>query len=122
MSGHDHAMTVSNEDIWAWVQQAKAEDRPGVRMVFDGLDLEEAREVARRLFSFLTALVALQDHRVAQMNEDIMPILRTLTAEEQVEALGRWIEAVPLGSIGLRDVMHGWPSGEPSPAPNSDVT
>lgn len=100
-------MTVSNEDIFAWVQQAKADDRPGVKMAFDGLELDEAREVARRVFSFLTALVAQQDHRVDQLNEEIMPIVRTLEPEEKYEALGRWINAVPLGSDGLRDVMHG---------------
>lgn len=105
-------MTVSNEDIWAWVQQAKVEDRPGVRMVFDGLELEESREVSRRLFSFLTALVAIQDHRVDQLNADIMPILQTLSPEEKFRALGQWIEVVPLGSIGLRDVMHGRAPGQ----------
>jgi hypothetical protein len=98
-------MAVSNDDLFAWVQQAKT-DRPGVRLAMDGLDLEEARDVAARVFSYLAAMVIIQDTHIDQLNE-IIPALRGMSTDEQLRALQVWIQELPAGSITLGQIMHG---------------
>lgn len=98
-------MAVSNDDIFAWVQQAKT-DRPGVRRVIDGLDLEEARDTAARVFSYLAAMVIIQDNHIDQLNE-IIPAIREMNGEDQLTVLRTWIEDLPAGSMTLGSIMHG---------------
>ncbi|MCU1616783.1 MAG: hypothetical protein JWO98_4323 [Frankiales bacterium] len=104
-------MAVSNDELFAWVQQTKT-DLLGVSHAMGALDLEEARDVAARLFSYLAGLAIVQDAHIDHFNANAH-LLPEMTLEEQPIALLAWIEALPLGTESLaRIVLEGPQTGE----------
>ncbi|MGY1668570.1 hypothetical protein [Geodermatophilus sp. SYSU D00696] len=98
-------MSVTPEDVFAWVQRVR-DDGAGVWAVVDSLDPQETRDLVGHLLAYLCALTTAQDGAVSALDarfgaEPQMP------AERRLALLRSWLQALPLGTSGLAEVIRG---------------
>lgn len=96
-------MTVSNEDILAWLRQSLV-DLPGVELSIDQLDEADARELAYKALSLLSGMAHSQSGHLRLLDEALG---NTESPEDRYALIWEaFAETMYLGVPGLRRLMR----------------
>lgn len=96
-------MTVTNEDILAWMQQSQA-DFEGVTTAINSLDLEEARDAVGMLVALLKGMTATQEIHVRAL-EKTFAEAPDMSPDDKASVLIDSMMEMYLGIRGLNRLM-----------------